>query len=230
MRNIWIIMIYELRRLFISRSIIINMFLLPLLLIFLLGASLSSVIGDKAASKIDPVRVGVVNLSGEGYESSAMIDSFLKTPELKDIIIPVKVGSRETAESGLRAGKYGYAVIVPLGFDKKVQSGETAKLEFVLGKDRTDNMVAGTVFDNFLNNINYKQSVAMTLGPEALTATAPSLGEQPSVKVGALSEGGRSYTASQFYAVSMMLMFLLYSGLTVSTSLLMKKKIIPSSE
>lgn len=76
MRNIWTIMIYELRRLFISRSIIINMFLLPLLLIFLLGASLSSVIGDKAASEIDPVRVGIVNLSGEGYESSAMIDSF----------------------------------------------------------------------------------------------------------------------------------------------------------
>lgn len=224
MRNIWTIMIYELRRLFISRSIIINMFLLPLLLIFLLGASLSSVIGDKAASKIDPVRVGVVNLSGEGYESSAMIDSFLKTPELKDIIIPVKVGSRETAESGLRAGNYGYAVIVPLGFDKKVQSGQTAQLEFVLGKDRTDNMVAGTVFDNFLNNINYKQSVAMTLGPEALTATAPSLGEQPSVKVGALSEGGRSYTASQFYAVSMMLMFLLYSGLTVSSSLFNEKE------
>lgn len=224
MRNIWTIMIYELRRLFISRSMIINMFLLPLILIFLLGASLSSVVGDEAAAKIDPVRVGVVNLSGEGYESSVMMDSFLKTPELKDIIIPVKVESREAAESGLRTGKYGYAVIVPPGFDSKVQSGEAAQLEFILGKERTENMVAGTVFDNFLNNINYKQSVAMTLGPAALTAIAPSSGDQPSVKVGELSEGGRSYTASQFYAVSMMLMFLLYSGLTVSTSLYNEKE------
>ncbi|WP_313639451.1 ABC transporter permease [Paenibacillus sp.] len=220
----WTIMIYELRRLFSSRSMILNMFLLPLLLIFLLGASLSNVVGDKGASQIDPVRVGVVNLSGEGYESSVMMDSFLKTTELKDIITPVMVNSREAAESGLRTGKYGYAVIVPLGFDSKVQSGETAQLEFILGKKRTDNMVAGTVFDNFLNNLNYKQSVAMTLGPAALNVTAPSTSNQPSVKLGELSEGEYSYTSSQFYAVSMMLMFLLYSGLTVTTSLFNEKE------
>lgn len=88
--------------------------------------------------------------------------------------------------------------------------------------------MAGTVFDNFLRNLNYKQSVAMTLGPEALNVMAPSsTSNEPSVKLGELSEGGYSYTSSQFYAVSMMLMFLLYSGLTVCTSLLMKRKSYP---
>jgi ABC-2 type transport system permease protein len=222
--NTWTIMIYELRRLFSSRSMILNMFLLPLLLIFLLGASLSNVIGDKGNSQIDPVKVGVVNLSGEGYESSVMMADFLKTSEIKDVIIPITVESREAAESGLRTDKYGYAVIIPPGFDNKVQSGATAQLEFILGKKSMDNLVAGTVFDNFLNNINYKQSVAMTMGPEALTAIAPSSGDLPSVKLGELSEGGESYTSSQFYAVSMMLMFLLYSGLTVTTSLFNEKE------
>lgn len=132
--NTWTIMIYELRRLFSSRSMILNMFLLPLLLIFLLGASLSGVVGDKGSTTIDVVRVAVVNLSGEGYESSAMMDSFLKSTELKDIITPVMVDSREAAESGLRTGKYGYAVVVPPGFDSKVQSGEAAQLEFILGQ------------------------------------------------------------------------------------------------
>lgn len=94
--NTWTIMIYELRRLFSSRSMILNMFLLPLLLIFLLGASLSGVVGDKeGSSNIDIVRVAVVNLSGEGYESSTMMDSFLKSTALKDIIIPIIVNSRE---------------------------------------------------------------------------------------------------------------------------------------
>lgn len=224
MRNIWTIMIYELRRLFVSRSMIINMFLLPLILIFLLGASLSGVIGDQAPAKIDQVRVGIVYSAGDGAESSAIMDVFLKTKEINDIIHPVTVESREAVESGLRTGKYGYAVIVPQDFDSKVQSGQPVQLELILGKDRTDNMVAGTVFDNFLNNINYKQSVAMALGPEALTAIAPGSGEQPSVKVGELGQGGLSYTASQFYAASMMLMFLLYSGLTVSTSLFNEKE------
>ncbi|MEK3663743.1 ABC transporter permease [Paenibacillus sp. FSL F4-0236] len=223
--NTWTIMIYELRRLFSSRSMILNMFLLPLLLIFLLGASLSGVVGDKGSTTIDVVRVAVVNLSGEGYESSAMMDSFLKSTELKDIITPVMVGSREAAESGLRTGKYGYAVVVPPSFDSKVQSGEAAQLEFILGQKSTDNRVAGTVFDNFLRNLNYKQSVAMTLGPEALNVMAPSsTSNESSVKLGELSEGGYSYTSSQFYAVSMMLMFLLYSGLTVCTSLFNEKE------
>lgn len=217
-------MIYELRRLFDSRSMIINMFLLPLILIFILGASLSGIKGDKAKSTIDSVDVGIVYLSGEGSDHSGIIASFLKTPDLKDIMIPKIVESRQAVESGLRTGKYGYAVIVPANFDSKVSSGEPAQLEFILGKDRTDNMVAGTVFDSFLNSINYKQSVAMTLGPQAITASAPITGEQPSIKTGELSEGGRSYTASQFYAVSMMLMFLLYSGLTVSTSLFNEKE------
>ncbi|MEK4353532.1 ABC transporter permease [Paenibacillus sp. FSL R5-0475] len=223
--NTWTIMIYELRRLFSSRSMILNMFLLPLLLIFLLGASLSGVVGDKGSTTIDVVRVAVVNLSGEGYESSVMMDSFLKSTELKDIITPVMVGSREAAESGLRTGKYGYAVVVPPSFDSKVQSGEAAQLEFILGQKSTDNRVAGTVFDNFLRNLNYKQSVAMTLGPEALNVMAPSsTSNESSVKLGELSEGGYSYTSSQFYAVSMMLMFLLYSGLTVCTSLFNEKE------
>lgn len=224
--NTWTIMIYELRRLFSSRSMILNMFLLPLLLIFLLGASLSGVVGDKGGStNIDIVRVAVVNLSGEGYESSMMMDSFLKSTALKDIITPIIVNSREAAESGLRTGKYGYAVVVPPGFDSKVQNGEAAQLEFILGKKSTDNRVAGTVFDNFLKTLNYKQSVALTLGPAALNVMAPnSTSNQPSVKLGELSEGGYSYTSSQFYAVSMMLMFLLYSGLTVCTSLFNEKE------
>lgn len=222
--NTWTIMVCELRRLFKSRSTIINMFLLPIVLIFILGSSLSGVVGVEGDSEIKAVRVGVVNSNSEGYESSAMIASFLKTPELKGIIIPINVESRQAAESGLRTGKYGYAVIVPLGFDSKVQSGGTAQLEFILGKKRMDNMVAGTVFDNFLNNINYKQSVALTLGPQAVTVTAQISGDLTSVKEGELSEGGRTYTASQYYAVSMLVMFLLLGGGTVSSSLFNDKE------
>lgn len=166
--NTWTIMNYELRRLFRSRSMLLNMFLLPLVLIFLLGASLSGVVGVKEADEIDPVRVAVVNAAGGEAETSAMITAFLEAPEVKDLIIADKTESREAAESGLRTGKYAYAVIVPSGFDEEVQHGERARLEFILGKDHTDNLVAGTAFDNFLSTINYKQSAAVALGPEAL--------------------------------------------------------------
>lgn len=220
--NTWTIMVYELRRLFRSRSMLLNMFLLPLVLIFLLGASLSGVVGVKGAAHIDPVRVAIVDPAGEGTGNSTMIAAFLELPEVKEVIIPEKAESREAAESGLRTGKYGYAVIVPPDFDSEVQSGGQGRLEFILGKDRTDNLAAGTAFDNFLGAVNYKQAVVMTLGPGALTAAAPSVEKEP-VVLGDLNNGGKTYSASQFYAASMLLMFLMYSGLTVTNSLFGEK-------
>ncbi|WP_410512568.1 ABC transporter permease [Paenibacillus sp. BR2-3] len=221
--NIWTIMIYELRRLLRSRSMLLNMFLLPMVLIFLLGSALSGVVGLEEISRIEPVRVGVVNLSGSGSESSKIIVGFLNTPELKDIIIPLAAEGRQAAESGLRTGKYGYAVIVPPGFDNNVLGGGEAQLEFILGKDSTENLVAGTVFDQFLSDINYKQAAALTLGPEVMAVSAPVVDNQPSVTLGKLNEEGSTYSASQFYAASMLLMFMLYSGMTVCTSLFNEK-------
>ncbi len=219
--NIWTIMMYELRRLFRSRSMLLNMFLLPLVLIFLLGASLSGVVGVKSATKIEPVRVAVVNPAGEGQ--SAMIAAFLKLPDIQKVIVPQDAESRKAAESGLRTGKYGYAVIVPDGFDSEVQQGGKAQLEFILGKDRTDNLVAGTAFDNFLDTMNYKQAAVAALGPQALAVEASAAVDHEAVKLGDLNNGGRTYTASQFYAASMLLMFLLYSGMTVTNSLFSEK-------
>ncbi|MEK8216571.1 MULTISPECIES: ABC transporter permease [unclassified Paenibacillus] len=219
--NILIIAVYELRRLTRSRWVLMTLFLLPLVLIFLLGASLSGVVGDKEAETIDPVKVAVVNAGGTG--SSKMIKTFLDSAQVKDYIIPQEAKTRQEAESGLRSGIYGYAVIVPKEFDSGVQRGGKAELEFILGNDRMDNTVAGTAFDNFLSIMNYKQAAAMTLGPEAVGAGADSHQEGTAVKLGDLSNGGRTYTASQFYAASMLLMFLLYSGLTVTHSLFSEK-------
>ncbi|MNC16360.1 Inner membrane transport permease YbhR [compost metagenome] len=221
--NIWTIMTYELRRLLRSRSFLLNMLLLPLVLIFLLGASLSGVVGVEGSESVDPVKVAVVHSSAADSGKSVMLEAFVKSDEVKDYIIPVEVETRQEAESGLRTGKYGYAVIVPQGFDAKVQNGGKAELEFILGKSHSDNTAAGTVFDNFLSAINYKQAAAFTLGPAALTAALPVAAEQSAVKLGDLNNGGKTYTASQFYAASMLLMFLLYSGLTVIQSLFSEK-------
>ncbi|WP_405104708.1 ABC transporter permease [Paenibacillus sp. FSL K6-1217] len=216
--NIWIIMGFELRRQLRSRTLLLNMFLLPLVLIFLLGASLSGVVGVQEADEIHPVRVAVVNNGGGGTEPSAIITAFLETPEVKGLMIPVQAESRAAAESGLRTSKYAYGVIVPAGFDREVQSGKKVSLEFILGKSHSDNIVAGTAFDNLLLELNYKQAAAVTLGPQALAASSAPAGK-PGVVLGDLNNGGKTYSAAQFYAVSMLLMFLMYSGLTVIASL-----------
>ncbi|WP_151733803.1 ABC transporter permease ['Paenibacillus yunnanensis' Narsing Rao et al. 2020] len=223
MNNIWTIAVNELRMLFRSRTVILNTFLLPLVLIFLLGTALSGVVGVKSDESIDPVRVAMVYEGGQAG-NAAMVADFVQSPELTDYIIPSEASSREEAENGLRSGKYGYAVIVPQDFDKNVQSGQDAQLEYILGKKRMDNTVAGTVFDNFLGSINYRQSAVQVLGPQAAAAAlAEPARQETAVKLGDLNNGGRNYTASQYYAASMLLMFLLYSGLDVSGSLFGEK-------
>ncbi|AHV99309.1 ABC transporter permease [Paenibacillus sabinae] len=223
MTNIWTIAAYELRRLFRSRTMLINLFLLPILLIFLLGSALSGVVGTGKDQTIDPLRVGIVDAAASPSERSQMVGSFLKSPEIAKLIIPEAAGSREAAESGVRSGEYAYAVIIPAGFDRDVQSGKEAKLEYILGKDRSDNMVAATVFDNFLSRINYTQAAALTLGPQVIPAMAQPGQGGPSAVLGKLNEGGNSYTASQYYAAAMLLMFLLLSGQTVISSLFSEK-------
>lgn len=225
MNNIWTIAAYELRRLFRSRSLLLNQFLLPLVLIFLLGSALSGVVGEAGDSPVDPVKVGVVNTAGSGLPASEMMEQFLASQALKETVLVKQTDSRAEAEKGVRSGKFDYAVIVPQGFDESVHAGKRGEMEFIPGKDRTNNLVAEAVFDGFLSRVNYTQAAAITLGPEAAAASAQaSVNEEgTSVKLGKLNEEGKAYSSSQFYGVSMLLMFLLYCGLTVSTSLFNEK-------
>ncbi|MDT3428128.1 ABC-2 type transport system permease protein [Paenibacillus forsythiae] len=222
MANIWTIAVHELRRLFRSCSMLINLFLLPILLIFLLGSALSSVMGGGKDQTIESFRVGIVD-AGNPAERSQLIGNFLKSPQVAEIITAETAESREAAVSGVRSGQYGYAVIVPAGFDKDMVTGKEAKLEYILGKNRTDNMIAGTVFDNFLGSINYKQAAAMTLGPQAISAMTESGQGNPAAVLGKLNDGAPAYTASQYYAAAMLLMFLLLCGQMVITSLYSEK-------
>lgn len=223
MDNIRTIAGFEIRRLFRSRSMVINQFLLPILLIFLLGTALSGVVGKGKDETLHPVPVAVVDLAPSAAERSQMVAELIKTPDIAQAIKPETAGTREEAESGVRSGKYGYAVIVPAGFDQEVNAGHEAKLEYILGKDRTDNMVAGTVFDNFLSRINYSQAAAITMGPQAIAALAQPDSAPPSAVTGKLNEQGRTYTASQYYSVTMLMMFLLLSGQNVISSLFREK-------
>lgn len=76
--NTWIIMKFELRRQLRSRTLLLNMFLLPLVLIFLLGASLSGVVGVQGADEIKPVRVAIVNNGGGGRRHLRSLRLFLR--------------------------------------------------------------------------------------------------------------------------------------------------------
>lgn len=215
MRNIRTIAGYEMLRMLRSRSLVLNLFLLPVLLIFILGTSLSTVVGSPDEIRMETVRVGVL-YEKEG-DTSAWIEDFLASPEVGKWARIERPASRETAESRLRSGEYGFAVVIPAGFDQAVQQGLETKMEYILGSDEMQNTTAGLLFDGFAGHVNYLQAAASVQTGAAQVPPAQ-LPQQELIVKGQLGEN-KGYNATQYYAASMLGMFLLYSGQMVVSSL-----------
>jgi ABC-2 type transport system permease protein len=240
--NTWNIAWYELRRLFRAKTVIINLFLLPLILIFILGtvftSSFSSGEHEFTPEMMKVAIVGITN-SENGVRTKDRMTSYLETylnsPDIARMIDIQHVETREVAEKRVRAREADYAVIVPADFDEQVMSGKEAKLEMILGHYQSGNFVAGTVFDIFLDEVNQGLALSTIMGSidsEQVSGipvfkynsdSSSNIETHSYVTKGSLNDSGVTYTASQYYAAAMMIMFLLYVGGTASTSLFNEK-------
>ena len=227
--NIIIIAWYELKRLAKNKTVFINLLLLPLLLIFILGSALSGSIGSEEEYVPDPVRIGILSAE-EGGQLPPLFSRFLEEPEIKKVIVPAGEMSAENARSQLQSGAIDAAVAVPRDFEEHLYAGGTVSMEILVGKYRTKNLIAKSLFGSWIDELNSKQAQAIVGGPEIIAAADMDSQEgkaaaAPSyVAKGELSKQGGSYTASQYYAASMLIMFLLYAGMMVSNSLFAEKE------
>lgn len=223
--NIWHICIFELRRILRIRSVLLNLFILPLLLIFILGTALSSTMGTAKEAIPGPARVGIIQTkenSGSDAISKAL-NTFVTSPAVADMMKVQNISTEEEAVSALRRGDLDFAVIIPSNLEEQIMKGEEARLQWILGKDGTLNVVGQTLFTRFTDELNRQVAAAKVLGPDAVAAMAEySQTNSASTSYIAVSSPGKvetSYSASQYYAASMLAMFMLYSGMTTSNSL-----------
>ncbi|KGP80842.1 MULTISPECIES: ABC transporter permease [unclassified Paenibacillus] len=223
--NIWHICIFELRRILKIRSVLLNLFILPLLLIFILGTALSSTMGTAKEAIPDPVRVGIIQAeenSGSGAISEAL-NTFVTSPAVADMMKVQNIATEEEAVSALRRGDLDFAVIVPSNLEEQIMNGEEARLQWILGRDGTLNVVGETLFTRFTDELNRQVAMVNVFGPEVVAAMASSseldAANSSYIAISSPGKAGTSYSASQYYAASMLAMFMLYSGLTTSNSL-----------
>lgn len=223
--SIWHICMFELRRILKIRSVVINLFILPLLLIFILGTALSSAMGTGKDTTPDTLRVGIVQ-SNEAASSPVgeALKAFVSTPKAAQMIKVKNMSSQDETMDALKQGNLDFAVIVTSDMVQQWMAGKTVKLQWILGKDNTLNVVGQTVFTSFTDELNRQAAIAKVLGPETVMAMAAqdgtgSTSAQPNIKVGSPGHSGQSYSASQYYAAAMLAMFMLYSGMTTVNSL-----------
>ncbi|MGD0034304.1 ABC transporter permease [Paenibacillus illinoisensis] len=221
--NIWHICMFEIRRILRIRSVLLNLFVLPLLLIFILGAALSSTMDTGKDNVPGQVRVGVIQTGSNSGSITAALNAFVAAPAVADMMKVKHFTSEEEAERDLRQGELDFAVLIPPDLEERMTKGEEAKLQWILGKDGTLNIVGETLFTRFTDELNRHMATVEVLGPEASMAVASMTDEGSAnfsyVNVSNSGTAGTSYSASQYYAASMLAMFMLYAGMTTSSSL-----------
>lgn len=212
---------FELKRMLRIKTVLLNQFLLPILLIFILGTSLSSVFEGRQELNWKPMKVAIVQ-QGNADEQQIW-NSFISWPSLDELLNSFSAESREEAQRMLRSGEADFAVVVPADFEQRIVTGGQTMLELIRGRDATRNMVAESLFNNYVKQINTGQAVTMIMMDTPLQEGTWEQwyshgASEGLLKPGKLGKHG-SYTAFQFYAVSMLIMFMLYCGMTVSHSL-----------
>ncbi|MNW35129.1 ABC-2 family transporter protein [compost metagenome] len=217
---------FEIRKLIKTRTVLFNLFLMPLLLIFILGNALAPMFASNEDGVISGVNVMLVKQSDQDLNEFGL-KTFLDTPEMQEMLNVIDGGSREEALAAIREGEMDFAVVIPPDFVSKVKQGEAATWNFINGQSHSKNHVAQMIFDSYLDEVNRTQATTIVLGP---TAAVPVLSADGSstdgqdlvhsyVENASLNKQGKSYSAFQYYAASMLIMFLLYSGLVASESL-----------
>ncbi|MGG4126652.1 ABC transporter permease [Paenibacillus illinoisensis] len=221
--NIWHICMFEIRRILRIRSVLLNLFVLPLLLIFILGAALSSTMDTGKDNVPGQVRVGVIQTGSNSGSVTEALNAFVAAPAVSEMMKVQHFTTEEEAERDLRQGELDFAVLIPPDLEERMANGEDAKLQWILGKDSTLNIVGETLFTRFTDELNRHMATVEVLGPEASMAVASMIDEGSAnisyVNVSNPGTSGTSYSASQYYAASMLAMFMLYAGMTTSSSL-----------
>jgi ABC-2 type transport system permease protein len=225
--KIWTIAWYEIRRMMTTRAVLSLNFALPLLLIFILGSALSDVFQVKD-KPLKPVKVALTELDTGMMKEH--FDAFLNAAKSAGIIEVTMYTQRDEAEKQVKLGNAEFGLIIPFDFSERVWKGQTAGWEMILGNDYAQNLTAQYVFGAFLDTANRIQSTLITTNPNLLSTVQERLAslkvdaaDDSYVSVGRLVSSGANYSASQYYAASMLIMFLLYAGMSAAISMVNEK-------
>lgn len=221
--NAFIVAYYEIRRMLRVKTTVLILLLMPLVLIFILGSALSGLFSQQD-EEIKPVTIAVNN-PGTGAISSTF-QSFLLSDEIGKYVKVVKTDSREAVEKSVRSGEADYGLNVPDSFDDQVTAGKAAEWEMIPGKDRESNLKAQHILQAFLDRVNAMQSMVVALGKDAKLANPEQVDSNAGdvVKIGRLSRTDSNFTSQQYFAAQMLIMFMLYAGLSAATSMVIEKE------
>lgn len=189
-------MIREMR----DRKTLAIMLLMPIVLIFILGTALDSQFTPNGIGKTS---VAYINM--DQGEASQIFEEFLKIEEIQELLEIKPIQSYEEGERLLKEKTVSAVLWIDQGYSQQIQKGEKGTLRVITNKNRSFRMsIVQNIVDSFLNSANTQEALRR-LG------RAPSIHERgENIEKIAVSAEGTIPRAIDYYAVTMLVMILLY--------------------
>ncbi|MNO39290.1 ABC-2 family transporter protein [compost metagenome] len=151
MRSFGVLIANFFQKMFMEKTVLINLIALPILLIGILGTSLSSIYNPKP---VKHVPIGVVYGVGSGqYKPS--LEGFFADDEVKELLQVTEVASEAEARQRLSEGTYTAVLIVPDDTDRLMGSGEAVELSVLYSeKDTVEQSIVAVTLSTLTDATN----------------------------------------------------------------------------
>jgi ABC-2 type transporter. len=206
MREIADIFLNTVKTNFRDRRSLIFMILFPIVLTLILGTALSSVIGSSnTAEKLD-IHAALIN-QDHGAMASQM-EKFFQSSEIKKIVHTKNDQTLNSAKADLKKQKLDAIIVINKGFTQAVENGSGKKLDFITSGDMESSIIK-SIAQTYLQRISAYQAAAAAVpqaAPVAPLVPASLLADH------ALNINGKVPSSSDYYAVTMLIMIILYAS------------------
>lgn len=205
---------------------------MPLVLIFVLGAALSS--NFSSGEGIKKFDVAVVDQDGGQFAEE--FKSFLKEDGIEKFLV-MKEMNFEEAEKKVKSGDIPSMIVIPKDYSKSVQEGKESKLQIYQdpGSEFKNNIVESIVksYTGVLSSItassksadtelkDYKLDGRMVL-PEVMKTIAS--GSETQIKESSLESSNKIVTSMQYYSAAMLVMYVLFVAMIGTTSVIQERE------
>ncbi|WP_188801788.1 ABC transporter permease [Sporolactobacillus putidus] len=180
------------------------MLLLPIVLTLILGTALSKVGTNTTTTSLN-IRGGIVN-QDQGPLAASMID-FFQEKQIRAIMQTRIYKTVADANKDLKKQNLDAIIVITKGFSAAAESGQSHHLDFITSGDMESSAVR-SITDSFLKRVNAVQALA-AIGVSPQKSVQTHL--DPLLSDHALSVKGKVPEASGYYAVTMLIMIILFA-------------------
>jgi ABC-2 type transport system permease protein len=231
MMKLLIVAYHEILGMLRSRTSLMLTLFLPLLLIFILGSALSPMFGD------GPRTVGKVTLAVYPADKGPLSEQALQllaSDSIADILTVLRVASVDEVMTLLKQEEADFGIEIPTTFSADASAGKPAAWILYSGISVNKNLKAEMTLRYVLDRWNNSRAMAamgiMPSGAQSAVASEPgtehksSVQEQQLVKIGSLNEKHAVTSAMEYYSISMLIMFLMMTGVSAGVSLSVERE------